>query len=114
MIKVITIAVIITAILVFLYFTKNQKLKAKARQCAKEAQRFHEKLQQLSDPAHLFTDDELHQLKREFAPLLNTVNQLYDNPFISKEYLNKLGLRDFIDERQLVNHMQYKNNQLHH
>ena len=98
MVKVITIliiAAIATAILLgALALIKRQKLKAKARQCAIEAQRFHEKLQQLSNPSHLFTDEELQQLKKEFTPLLDDVLLLYNHPLVSKDYIIELGLRD--------------------
>ena len=56
------------------------------------------------------TDHELHRLKREFGPLLDAVNELYDSPFISNEYLDGLGLGDFLEERKLVNVRQYFNN----
>ena len=108
------IAIIVVIIFIFLLFfavRQNRTMKAKAKQCAVEAAQFHEKLQQLSDPSHLFTDEELHRLKRKYEPLLRTVNELYDSPFISNEYLDSLGLGNFMDERKLVNHMQYQNNQ---
>ena len=113
MTTILTIAAIAAVILAFLSFRLNQRLKAQARQCAKEAQRFHDRLQSLIAPSHLFTDEEVHQLKRDFAPLLDKVNRLYDNRFISNEYLDKLGLKEFMDERRLVNHLQYQNNQTH-
>ena len=104
---------ILAAIVALLALRLHQRLKKKAQKCSKEAQRFHEKLKQLSDPSHLFSDKELHHLKREFAPLLDDVNDLYDNFFISNEYLDSLGLKDFMDERKILNHLQYQNNQLH-
>ena len=107
------IAAIAAVVVVFFAFRLNRRLKAQARQCAKEAQRFHDRLQSLTAPSHLFTDEELHRLKRDFAPLLDEVNQLYDSRFISNEYLDKLGLKEFIEERRLVNHLQYQNNQTH-
>ena len=106
---IITIATI-AVILALLAFMKHLKLKASARVCAKEAKRFHERLQKLSDPSHDFTDNELHRLKMEFAPLLDEVNSLYDSLFISNKYLDELGLGDFLEERKLVNHRQYLNN----
>ena len=59
------ITVIIFIVLIFLAIRQNRMLKAKAKQCVVEAAKFHEKLQQLSDPSHLFSDEELHLLKRE-------------------------------------------------
>lgn len=106
---IITIAAIIL-ILALLALRVNLRMRAKARECAKEAKRFHERLLHLSDPSHDFTDHELHRLKREFAPLLDAVNELYDSPLISNEYLDGLGLGDFLEERKLVNHRQYLNN----
>ena len=105
----ITIAAVIL-VLALLALIGNRRMKAKAKECAKEAKRFHERLQQLSDSSHDFTDKELHQLKREFAPLLDAVNKLYDSPLISNEYLDELGLGDFLEERRLVNYRQYLNN----
>lgn len=105
------ITAVIAVVLAFLAFQKNRQLKTKAKECSKEAQRFHEKLQQLTAPDHFFTDEELHQLKIEFAPLLREVNKLYDSIFISREYLDNLGLYDFIEERKLLNHQQFQNNQ---
>lgn len=105
------ITVIILIILIALVVRQSRLLKNKAKQCAAEAEQFHEKLAQLSDPSHLFTDEELHRLKRKYAPLLETVNQLYDSPFISNDYLDSLGLGNFMDERKLVNHIQFQNNQ---
>ena len=97
MIKILAIAAIAAVLLALLAFRLNQRLKAQARQCAKEAQSFHNRLQGLTDPTHLFTDEELHQLKRDFAPLLDEVNRLYDSRFISNEYLDRLGLKEFIE-----------------
>ena len=108
---IITIAIAI--ILALLAFTRQLNLKARAKECAKEAKRFHERLQQLTDPSHDFTDNELHRLKKEFAPLLDEVNGLYDSILISNEYLDDLGLGDFLEERKLVNHQQYLNNSQH-
>ena len=107
---IIIIFISIAAILGITAISYHNHLKTKAKECAKEAIKFHEQLQQLTDPSHLFTDKEMHRLKREYAPLLNAVNKLYDNPFISKEYLDELGLGDFLEERRLVNHQQYLNN----
>ena len=92
---------------------KSQQLKAKANECAKEVQMLRDKLQKLSDPSHLFTDEEMLQVKQEYAPLIDRINELYDSLFISKEYLDDLGLKDFIRERKFLNHIQLKNNQLH-
>lgn len=113
MTTIILIILALMAIIAFIVFQRSQHLKAKARECSKEAKRFHEKLQQLTEPNHFFTDEELHQLKREFAPLLKTVNKFYDSILILREYLDDLGLNDFLDERKLVNHRQYLNN-IHH
>ena len=109
-----------TAILIFFIFIvasvlllveQNQRLKRKAKRYAKKAQAFHEKLQRLSDPSHFFTDEEAHQLKKEYDPLFADINQLYDNWIISKTFLNDLGLNDYLDERKLINHIQMKNNE---
>ena len=105
------IVAVIAIVLAFLVFQKNRQMKGKAMKCSKEAQRFHQRLKQLTAPDHFFTDEELHQLKIEFAPLLREVNKLYDSIFISREYLDNLGLYDFIEERKLLNHQQYQNNQ---
>ena len=71
---------------------------------------FHQKLKLLSVPSHFFSDEELHSLKKEFAPLLNEVNKLYDNILVSNDFLDDLGLKDFIDERKILNHIQLQNN----
>ena len=97
MTTIIIIILALLAIIAFIVFQRSQHMKAKARECSKEAKRY-------------FTDEELHQLKREYAPLLKTVNKLYDSILISREYLDDLGLNDFLDERKLVNHRQYLNN----
>lgn len=111
--KIIIISAVALIIgLVLFAIWKKRHLTAKARQCAKEVQVFHNKLQELTAPTHFFTDEEVQQFKQEFAPLLKTVQKLYDSLFISNQFLNSLGLKDFIDERRLVNHLQYKNNQL--
>ena len=111
------IIIIIILVLVFiaglLAFRKSQQLKAKANECAKEVQMLRDKLQKLSDPSHLFTDEEMLQVKQEYAPLIDRINELYDSLLISKEYLDDLGLKDFIRERKFLNHIQLKNNQLH-
>ena len=60
-----------------------------------------------------FTDEELLQLKREYAPLLDEVSELYDSFLISNEYLDDLGLREFIRQRKFLNHIQSQNNALH-
>ena len=111
----ITIAIIvfIAAVVGLLAIRKQKRLKAKARECAKEVQVFHEKVQKLSDPSHFFTDEELLQLKREYAPLLDEISELYDSFLISNEYLDDLGLREFIRQRKFLNHIQSQNNALH-
>ena len=110
------IIIIIILVLAFiagiLAFRKSQQLKAKANECAKEVQMLRDKLQKLSDPSHLFTDEEMLQVKQEYAPLIDRINELYDSLLISKEYLDDLGLKDFIRERRFLNHIQLKNNQL--
>ena len=103
--------VLIAAVAGLLAIGKQKRLKAKAQECAKEVQVFHEKVQKLSDPSHFFTDEELLQLKREYAPLLDEVSELYDSFLISNEYLDDLGLREFIRQRKFLNHIQSQNNQ---
>ena len=61
----------------------------------------------------MFTDEEVHKMKMKYAYLLDTVNDLYDSKFISNEYLDKLGLGDFMEERKLLNHTQFLNNRSH-
>ena len=107
----IAIIVLIAAVAGLLAIGKQKRLKAKAQECAKEVQVFHEKVQKLSDPSHFFTDEELLQLKREYAPLLDEVSELYNNFLISNEYLDDLGLREFIRQRKFLNHIQSQNNQ---
>ena len=107
----IAIIVFIAAVVALLAIGKQKRLKEKARECAKEVQVFHEKVQKLSDPSHFFTDEELLQLKREYAPLLDEVSELYDSFLISNEYLDNLGFRDFIRQRKFLNHIQSQNNQ---
>ena len=109
----IAIIVFIAAVVALLAIGKQKRLKAKARKCAKEVQVFHEKVQKLSDPSHFFTDEELLQLKREYAPLLDEISELYDSFLISNEYLDDLGLREFIRQRKFLNHIQSQNNALH-
>lgn len=109
--KQLVIIAILVAVLAILAFRRNRMLTAKAKQCSKGAKRFHEELQRLSDPARLFTDEELHQFKAKYSSLLDDVNELYDSRFISDDYLDKLGLADFLEERRLLNHTQYINNQ---
>lgn len=108
---VIGLIVVVIVLVMLGLFRYNRDLKNKAKRCSKEAKRFHEKLQQLSAPDRFFTDEEVRKLKIEFAPVLEDVNDLYDSYFISNEYLDKLGLGDFMEERKLLNHKQYINNQ---
>ncbi|MBR6980298.1 MAG: hypothetical protein IKH88_10770 [Prevotella sp.] len=89
-------------------------LRAEARKCAIEARQFHVRLKVLTAPNHLFTDKELASLKEEMAPLLFRVNKLYKNYFISNDYLDRMGLGDFIEERMHLNHAQYLNNKQYH
>lgn len=107
--KVVIFLIVIT-IFIFGFIRYKLDLKQKAVRCSKEAKRFHEKLQQLSASDRFFTDEEVRSLKIEFAPVLDDVNSLYDNIFISNEYLDELGLGDFMEERKLLNHIQYTNN----
>lgn len=109
----IAIIVLIASVVGLLAIGKQKRLKEKARECAKEVQVFHEKVQKLSDPSHFFTDEELLQLKREYAPLLDEISELYDSFLISNEYLDNLGFRDFIRQRKFLNHIQSQNNQKH-
>lgn len=108
-ILIIAALLVIAAPLLYIHL-KKKRLMAEALLCAESARRFHERLQELSDPSHFFTDEEVHQLKKEFNPVLDRVNRLYASSLISTHYLNELGLRDFIDERRLVNHFQNLNN----
>ena len=105
----VTIAIATIAI-ALLVLRQQRRVKAKAKKCANEALWFHQKLKLLSDPSHFFSDEELHSLKIEFAPLLNEVNKLYDNILVSNEFLDNLGLKDFMDERKILNHIQIQNN----
>ena len=107
----IAIIVFIAAVVALLAIGKQKRLKAKAQECAKEVQQFQDKLQKLTDPSHFLTDEELLQLKREYAPLLDEVSELYDSFLISNEYLDNLGLREFIRQRKFLNHIQSQNNQ---
>jgi len=112
--KLILIIILLVAALCFFgAWRYNRQLKEKAKKCSVGAKQFHEKLQQLSDPSHLFTDEEVRKLKMQFGPLLDTVNDLYDSRFISNEYLDRLGLGEFMEERKLLNHIQLVNNQQH-
>ena len=87
------------------------QMKKKAMQYSAEAKEFYERLKQLADPDHFFTDEELQQLKDDYKPLLNNINHLYKSPFFTKKYLDDLGLNEFVEWRRLLNHIQYKNNQ---
>lgn len=111
--KILFLVFVVLIVLALLSFRYNRKLKERARSCSKEARRFHEELQRLSSPERLFTDEEVHRLKMKYGPLLETVNNLYDSRFVSNEYLDKLGLGDFMEERKLLNHTQFLNNQSH-
>ena len=103
----------IIAIVALIRLRIQKNTKEKAIQCSIEAKRFHDKLSSLADPSHFFTDEERRQLKKEFGYLLDEVNGLYGSGHISDKYLNELGLRDFIDERRLINYYQFKNNEAH-
>ena len=111
--RFILLIVIVAALALACFFWYNGKLKEKARKCSVGAKQFHEKLTELSDPSRHFTDEEVRKLKIQFGPLLDTVNELYDSRFISNEYLDSLGLGDFMEERKLLNHIQLVNNQRH-
>ena len=110
---IITAIIIIAAVTVLLAIRQHLRLKAKAKECAKDVQVLRDKLKRLSDPSHLVTDEEMLQVKQEYAPLIDRINVLYDSLLISREYLDSLGLKDFIRERKFLNHIQLKNNQLH-
>ena len=105
-----TIILLTLLILALLAFRQYRQLKAKAKECSKEAQRFQQKLQELTAPDHFFTDEEQHHLKREYAPLLRETNRLYNSVLISKEYLDSLELNRFLEKRRLLNHLQLQNN----
>ncbi len=60
-----------------------------------------------------FTGEELLQFKHECTPLLDEIYELYDSFLISNEYLDNLGLKEFIRQRKFLNHIQSQNNQLH-
>lgn len=87
------------------------QMKKKAMQYSAESKEFYERLKQLADPDHFFTDEELQQLKDDYKPLLKNINHLYKSPFFTKKYLDDLGLNEFVEWRRLLNHIQYKNNQ---
>ena len=106
----IIILVVSSIILALLAFKKKKQLEARARRCAKESKAFHEKLRQLSDQSHFFTDEEAKQFKMEFAPLIDEVHDLYNNKLLSHDFLDDLGLRELIDKRKFLNHIQLENN----
>lgn len=109
------IATIIGVLFVFismiLSILGKYQMKTRAVKCSEETKMFLKKLEQLSAPSHFFTDEELKQLKKDYQPLLKEINHLYKSPFLSKSYLDDLGLNEFVDYRRLLNHIQYKNNQ---
>ena len=105
--------VFIAAVVGLLAIGKQKRLKAKARECAKEVQKFQDRLQKLTDPSHFFTDEELNQFKHDCARLIDKINELYATVLITDEYLDDLGLREFTRQRKFLNHMQYQNNQNH-
>lgn len=104
------IAITIAVIVAILAIRQHLYLKAKAKECAIEAQEFHNKVQELTTPPHFFTDEELKQVKSEYAPLFNKISKLYERVLISTEYLDNLGLKDILHERKFLNHLQYQNN----
>lgn len=111
MVAVIFVVLLIAvAVAVYAY---RLHLKKEALKCSQEARQFHVKVMLLSSPTRLFTDEELRQLKVEVSPLLRKVNNLYKSYFISNDYLDNLGLADFIEERTHLNHSQYVNNRSH-
>ena len=105
---ILVVAVVVGAVLIHM-----MRLRAEARRCAVEARQFQTRLRILTAPNHLFTDEELVQLKKDINPLLARVNRLYKNYFISSEYLDDLGLGDFIEARMHLNHSQFVNNSAH-
>ena len=109
----IIIIIVVMVIVALLLFRYNLHLKAKAKKCKEEAKRFHKEVQSLSATDRMFTDEELKKLKMKYSPLLDDVNSLYDSYFISNDFLDKLGLGDFLEERRLLNHTQYLNNKGH-
>ena len=115
MIAVIFIAIFfaILALIAIVMITHRNNMKKEAQKCSQEARQFHVKVMLLSSPSRLFTDEELIQLKKEASPLLKRVNKLYKSYFVSNEYLDDLGLNDFIEERMHLNHLQFINNKTH-
>ena len=115
MIAVIFIAIFfaILALIAIVMIAHRNNMKKEAQKCSQEARQFHVKVMLLSSPSRLFTDDELIQLKKEASPLLRRVNKLYNSYFVSNEYLDDLGLNDFIEERMHLNHLQFINNKTH-
>ena len=115
MIAVIFIAIFfaILALIAIVMITHRNNMKKEAQKCSQEARQFHVKVMLLSSPSRLFTDEELIQLKKEASPLLKRVNKLYNSYFVSNEYLDDLGLNDFIEERMHLNHLQFINNKTH-
>lgn len=103
----------ILAVVAIVMVTHRNNMKKEALKCSEEARRFHVKVLLLSSPSRLFTDEELQQLKIEASPLLKRVNRLYKSYFVSNEYLDDLGLNDFVEERMHLNHLQYINNKSH-
>lgn len=114
--SIITISITIVAVIIILTLLavrKHLHLKANALECVDEIRIFHERLQKLTDTSHFFTDEELHQFKHDCAPLIDKINELYNAVLISDEYLDDIGLKEFLHERKFLNHLQYQNNQKH-
>jgi len=110
--RIVTIlAILFVVISMVLSILGKYQMKARARKCALETKKFLRRLEELADPSHFFTDEELKQLKEDYKPLLKEINHLYASPFLKETFLDDLGLRDFVDYRRLLNHIQYKNNQ---
>ena len=108
--NIIIVSCIVAVLLLAAMIAYAFYLRVEAKKCAIEARQFHVRLQLLTAPNHLFTDKELATLKEEMAPLLFKVNKLYKSHFISHDYLDRLGLEDFIEERRHLNHAQFLNN----
>lgn len=109
LILAIFLVIVIAVVLAIIAYKRH--LKAKAIECGNEAKRFHEKVLEYTAPDHFFTDEELRHLKREFSPVLDTVNMLYENSFISHDFLKELGLTEFLEERKYLNHTQFRHNE---
>ena len=71
--KVILLILLVAIFVGACFLRYNRKLKEKAKKCSEGAKQFHKRLEELSDPSRVFTDEEVRKFNLRLFSIPSTV-----------------------------------------